>query len=57
MEKKNQSKVQDDSFNNLSLVTVAKHLERELNGKKKKFKKEEDLLDEGKLLELFRLIS
>ena len=57
MEKKNQSKVQDARFNNLSLVTVAQHLERDFMGLKKKFKKEEDLLHEGKLLEWFRLIS
>jgi hypothetical protein len=49
--------VPDARFNNLSLVTVAKHLERDFKGLKKKFKKEEDLLDDGKLLELFRLIS
>ncbi len=50
---------QDGRFNDLNLITVAENLEKYFkdNRLKKKSLEEEDLLDEGRMLELFRLFS
>jgi hypothetical protein len=49
--------VQDLRFNNLNLISVAKHVERNSKGKKKSKIPEKDLIEEDMLLEFFKLIS